>query len=750
MGELYGIDGFNLTRFLLDYGSLAALPVPMDTSLPLLKYEAGNIKEWVVAVDGKSVDALANTLFANPTSVNAKSSPNTWAFELLEPADKTTAGGTRTIFVAPRTFAQVFERFDGAWRWSNLVFVIVFVVLGMWVYFLRPYESSAIGMLVLGVCTGIYQFFQSFTRQISSLTQPFVFWNDFFIMSLFGVTIFGALIHIGLVFPQPFTAKLNIRGKTYPTWKWIVTAYLGMQALFWVPAAIIFLRSVSPAQKLNDLQQLWQVVQVTGFTLAALIGVLHYHLADTPKDKTALKLVVISGIAVSLFIILAEKLLLLVVKDPLFDGNMRKLVLLAFPLMLAREILRRKIFEIDRIMGRAFLSSMVMLFFCALQVLLVSLVIGMLNIQVGPLATILLSSLSLLVSSPLAPLAMPFYRRLENLFFDKQLSAPELVQAIEKSFDLSLAPEMAMRKATEAITKSLGLEKAEIALAENAGVQEEGAASLQAVNTRVRQIPLSFQGQELGHLVLTFAPDRVFYLNREIRELIGHELGAMLYAVRISENLRNTQKRAQVVEKKQQSMRQHLHDGLGAELGGMVLGIDATKNLLESGNLPEASNLLNLIKKTSVGMVAEVRTIARMDEGQMPAELAQLGLEKSLSSFLQSFTGRFEPTLDARLPARRLPPDVEAAVYFITREAVNNVAKHANASRCAISIEARQGDKVKLTIADDGRGPGQMVVPGAGMQSMRQRASDLGGTFEIGDNKPGTVLRVDIPLRNTD
>jgi signal transduction histidine kinase len=182
----------------------------------------------------------------------------------------------------------------------------------------------------------------------------------------------------------------------------------------------------------------------------------------------------------------------------------------------------------------------------------------------------------------------------------------------------------------------------------------------------------------------------------------------------------------------------------------MVLGIGATKNYLEAGNLPEAGNLLTLIKKTSVGMVAEVRAIARMDEGQMPAELTQLGLEKSLGSFLQSFTGRFEPTLNARLPARRLSAEVEAALYFIAREAVNNVAKHANASRCAIAIEARQGDKAVMTIADNGRGPGQMFVPGAGMQSMRQRASDLGGTFEIGDNKPGTVLRVDIPLRNTD
>lgn len=749
MGEKYGVDGFNLTRVSVDYGSLAALPVPLDLSLPRLKYENGAIKEWVVRINGKSVDALARNLFLNPASVGFKPSQDNWMFELNEPADATTPGGTRIILVPPRAFMDIAEQFDPAWRWSNLLLGITFLLVGVWVYSTRPYESGAIAMLVMGVSTLIYQLFQSFGQQISTLTQPFVFWYDFVITHLFGTTIFAALIHIGLVFPQSMAGNLKINGKTHPTWKWIVAEYLGMQALFWVPVVIVFLSGVSASQKLYNFQQWGQIVQVCGFIAAALTGLAHYLLTDNAKDKTALRMVLISGVVIAVFIVLAEKALLLVVKDPLFDSNMRRIVLVIFPLVLAREILARKVFEIDRIVGRAALNSITMFVFGIFQIILVSLFIGVLNLNISTATILLLSSLSLLMSSPLSPLALPFYRRLENLFFGKQPSAAELVQAIEKNFDLSLAPEMAMQKATEAITKSLGLEKAEIALKENAP-PPAGDAVLPRLNTRVRHIPLSFQGQELGYLALTFSPDRVLYLNREIRELIGHELGAMLYAVRISENLRNTQKRAQVVEKRQQSMRQHLHDGLGAELGGMVLGIDATKNYLEAGNLPEAGNLLTLIKKTSVGMVAEVRAIARMDEGQMPAELTQLGLEKSLGSFLQSFAGRFEPALEARLPARRLPAEVEAALYFIAREAVNNVAKHANASRCAITIEAQQGDKAVMTIADNGRGPGLVIASGAGMKSMRQRVADLGGTFEISDNKPGTLLRVEIPMRDAE
>ncbi|MFW6070642.1 MAG: sensor histidine kinase, partial [bacterium] len=104
----------------------------------------------------------------------------------------------------------------------------------------------------------------------------------------------------------------------------------------------------------------------------------------------------------------------------------------------------------------------------------------------------------------------------------------------------------------------------------------------------------------------------------------------------------------------------------------------------------------------------------------------------------------------------RLPLDQEIALYRITQEALNNVVKHAGASRVTVTVR-RQGDFTCLTIADDGAGfswreaqaapPPAMDEGGLGLRSMRERAEALGGTLQI-ESEPGagTTVRVRLPF----
>jgi signal transduction histidine kinase len=105
---------------------------------------------------------------------------------------------------------------------------------------------------------------------------------------------------------------------------------------------------------------------------------------------------------------------------------------------------------------------------------------------------------------------------------------------------------------------------------------------------------------------------------------------------------------------------------------------------------------------------------------------------------------------------RRLPPEVELAAYRIVQEALNNAVQHANAEH--ISIRAtRQADTLILTIQDDGVGfslPGQPDLftreGHYGLLGMRERATQLGGTFQI-DTAPGrgTRLMVRLPAQDS-
>ena len=77
---------------------------------------------------------------------------------------------------------------------------------------------------------------------------------------------------------------------------------------------------------------------------------------------------------------------------------------------------------------------------------------------------------------------------------------------------------------------------------------------------------------------------------------------------------------------------------------------------------------------------------------------------------------------------------------------LNNVVRHADASRCEVGL-ARLDGHLAISVSDDGRGVGDASGLGHGAESMRRRASDLGGEVVVEPRSPrGTVVRAVLPL----
>jgi signal transduction histidine kinase len=96
-----------------------------------------------------------------------------------------------------------------------------------------------------------------------------------------------------------------------------------------------------------------------------------------------------------------------------------------------------------------------------------------------------------------------------------------------------------------------------------------------------------------------------------------------------------------------------------------------------------------------------------------------------------------------------LSPGTALALYRVAQEALGNAAKHAAPRRVEVRL-LRLGGDVVLTVSDDGRGcePERVADSGLGLVNMRERARQLGGTFEL-DSRPGrgTTVRVAVPFR---
>jgi len=153
------------------------------------------------------------------------------------------------------------------------------------------------------------------------------------------------------------------------------------------------------------------------------------------------------------------------------------------------------------------------------------------------------------------------------------------------------------------------------------------------------------------------------------------------------------------------------------------------------------------VQRKLIDVGTEVR---QLSHDMHPPELKQLGLPEVLQGYCDSFSqARGLPvSCEVEASLAELSDGTALALYRIAQEALGNAAKHAAPTRVEVRL-ARAGPDVVLTIADDGRGrdPGR-VDSGLGLVSMRERARQLGGTFEL-DSRPGhgTTVRVAVPFR---
>jgi signal transduction histidine kinase len=99
-------------------------------------------------------------------------------------------------------------------------------------------------------------------------------------------------------------------------------------------------------------------------------------------------------------------------------------------------------------------------------------------------------------------------------------------------------------------------------------------------------------------------------------------------------------------------------------------------------------------------------------------------------------------TVDARI-ARRLPPVVESAAYFVVAEALTNAAKHARGAAARVRLSDERA-RLLVSVSDDG--PGGAVATGSGLTGLRHRIEALDGTLEVRSPAgAGTTIRAQLP-----
>ena len=152
-----------------------------------------------------------------------------------------------------------------------------------------------------------------------------------------------------------------------------------------------------------------------------------------------------------------------------------------------------------------------------------------------------------------------------------------------------------------------------------------------------------------------------------------------------------------------------------------------------------------MLEKLQGDATDALENLRDLAHGIYPPLLADKGLAAALGS--QAKKSPVGMQFDAN-GVGRFPPEVEAAVYFCVLEAIQNVAKYANASRAVVELSSA-GGALGFSVADDGVGfDPKAKVYGTGMRGMADRLSALGGDLRI-ESAPGAGTSVigRIPVR---
>ena len=198
-------------------------------------------------------------------------------------------------------------------------------------------------------------------------------------------------------------------------------------------------------------------------------------------------------------------------------------------------------------------------------------------------------------------------------------------------------------------------------------------------------------------------------------------------------------------EKERQRIARDLHDGVGQMMSAAKMNLSAFE---AEAQLKDPEQQLSLEK--IIGLVDDsCREVRSVSHTMMPDVLLKKGLDAALRDFTGKVgSGSLQIGLYTEGIDEDLPMNTAMILYRVLQEAVNNVIKHAQASRLDISV-VRDAEGIHATIEDNGIGfdvTDPAYTEGMGLKNIRTRVSFLKGTVDVDSAKGrGTVIAVEIP-----
>ena len=468
-------------------------------------------------------------------------------------------------------------------------------------------------------------------------------------------------------------------------------------------------------------------------------------------ERQQIKWVALALVLLVISFALTEILLQLGIESALIDSIVSGTAFIAVPVSIGIAVLRFHLYDLDVVVKKTLVAGTL--------AVVVIVVYGAVVWAFGAFASGRESSVSLFVIALLLGLAFRpvarFARRVaDRLVYGRRATPYEVLTEFSGRIGDAYATEDVLGRMAQILGQATGAGVARVWLAVGGDLLPEaawpsdapGAAPMSSRGELVvpgeTVVEVRDRGERLGALSVAMpANDPMTPAKERLIHDLASQAGLVLRNVRLVEELRASQRRivaAQDAERRR--LERNIHDGAQQQLVALSVKARLARGVAD-GDPAKTADLLGQIEGELQTALDDLRDLAR---GIYPPLLADKGLGVALEA-----QARRSP-----LPVRvngdgldRYPQEVEAAVYFSCLEALQNVAKHAEASAATVTLSQSNGH-LTFEVADDGGGfdPGATGY-GSGLQGIADRVGALHGDLAV-SSRPGggtkVVGRIDV------
>ena len=444
---------------------------------------------------------------------------------------------------------------------------------------------------------------------------------------------------------------------------------------------------------------------------------------------------------------------------------------MAVPVAIGFAILKYHLYDIDIVINRSLVFGGLAVFITAVYVGIVAGVGALIGTRGRPSL-----ALSIVATAVVAVAFQPVLEIVERfanrLVYGKRATPYEVLSHFTERVGGTYASEEILPRMAQVLAEGTGAARADVwlRLGERIAPTASWPASdgltpasvplsgqlLPQIPSVTRILPVRHHGELLGALSISKRPGEALTpVEDELLRDLAAQAGLVLRNVRLTAELRarldeisrqaselraSRQRIVATQDAERRRLERNIHDGAQQNLVALTVKLRLAASLAKRDPEMARGSVMSLVGESDQAL----ETLRALAQGIYPPLLRKQGLVAAVRAEAEKLA--VIVTVQADELRRRFAPDVEAAVYFVCLEALQNVAKHARASRVTIKLDSNDQQLV-FEITDDGTGfqvDGDRE--GSGLRNMADRMEAVGGRLDIQSTTRGTTVHGVVPL----